>query len=374
MMEEKVISLDECINAIGSLDEKAMAQAKRRWDQVAKPLNSLGLLEEALITVAGIQGTSSVCLDQKAVAVFCGDNGIVEEGVTQTGQEVTAVVAENFSRGDSCVCIMAEQAGARVVPVDMGVKRLLSGYGSLEASSSELSSGIKYPILNCRIMAGTRNFLKEPAMEREQAVKAIEAGIQVMGRLKKAGVRIVATGEMGIGNTTTSSAVSSVLLGCEPEMVTGRGAGLDSQGLKRKIQVIRQGIKVRRPDPEDGIDVLAKVGGLDLAGMTGAFLGAGLYRIPVVIDGVISGAAALAAAAICPAAVSFMLASHVSREPAHQMILDRLGLKPLICAQMCLGEGTGAVALFPLLDMAEAVYRRMSTFQEIQIEEYHPLE
>ena len=372
------MKLEEAVREVRGLDQKAMEEAKIRWDHVAKPLNSLGLLEEAVIRIAGIQESAAVCLDHKAAAVFCGDNGIVEEGVTQTGQEVTAVVAENFSRGQSCVCIMAEQAGAKVIPVDMGICKPLSCYGNPVGPSGKngensLPAGIKYPVVNCRIMDGTRNFLKGPAMEREQAAAAVGAGIRMAGQIKELGYHILATGEMGIGNTTTSSAVIAALLEKDPREVTGRGAGLDSEGLKRKIQVIRRGLALHDPDPQDGLDVLSKVGGLDLAGMAGAFIGGALYRIPMVIDGVISAAAALAAVTICPAAAGYMLASHVSREPAHQMVLDRLGLTPVIHGQMCLGEGTGAVALFPLLDMAAAVYGRMRTFQDIQIEEYRPL-
>lgn len=369
--------LEETKKKIGEPDRKAMEQAKKRWDSVAKPLNSLGLLEEAIIRIAGMTGSSQVQLGKKAVTVFCGDNGIVEEGVTQTGQEVTAVVTENFSKGDSCVCIMAEQAKAQVFPVDIGVKGQISGYGEFVPGQDYLSGNgnlsVRYPILNRRLMCGTRNFTKSPAMERDTAAAAVETGIMLVGCLKERGYRIIATGEMGIGNTTTSSAVLSVLLGKEPEQVTGRGAGLSREGLSRKIETVRRGIGLWNPDPEDGLDVLAKVGGLDLAGLAGVFLGGALYRIPVVIDGLISSAAALAAAQVCPKAKAYMLASHVSAEPAGRLALDALGLSPLIYGNMCLGEGTGAVALFPLLDMAEAVYRRMSTFSQIQIEEYRPL-
>ena len=279
------MKLEEAVREVRGLDQKAMEEAKIRWDHVAKPLNSLGLLEEAVIRIAGIQESAAVCLDHKAAAVFCGDNGIVEEGVTQTGQEVTAVVAENFSRGQSCVCIMAEQAGAKVIPVDMGICKPLSCYGNPVGPSGKngensLPAGIKYPVVNCRIMDGTRNFLKGPAMEREQAAAAVEAGIRMAGQIKELGYHILATGEMGIGNTTTSSAVIAALLEKDPREVTGRGAGLVSEGLKRKIQVIRRGLALHDPDPQDGLDVLSKVGGLDLAGMAGAFIGGALYRIP----------------------------------------------------------------------------------------------
>lgn len=363
------MTIEEAVKGIKKPDETAMELARRRWDSVAKPLNSLGLLEEAIVRIAGITGSAQVDLSQKAVAIFCADNGVVAQGVTQTGQEVTAVVTENFSRGDSCVCLMAKEAGARVFPVDVGVAKALSGAErEFPVTGKE---GLPYPIWDRKIAFGTRDFLGEPAMTREQVLEAIQVGMETVARLRDLGYGLIATGEMGIGNTTTSSAVAAVLLGKEPEEVTGRGAGLSDTGLSRKIQVIREGLKKRRPDPKDPVDVLAKVGGLDLAGLAGVCLGGALYRIPVVLDGFISGTAALAAAAFCPAVPGFLLASHVSAEPAGAMVLKRLGLEPVIRGRMCLGEGTGAVALFPLLSMAAAVYENMSTFQEIQIEEYH---
>ncbi len=369
--------LEETTRNINGPDTAAMEQARKRWDSVAKPLKSLGFLEDALIQIAGITGDPKIQIEKKAVVIFCGDNGIVEEGVTQTGQDVTAVVTENFSKGESCVCIMAEQAGAWVFPVDIGVKQLLFGYGEFVEGADHLvcrGGKVRYPIWNRRLMAGTRNFTKEPAMDRDTAVKAVETGIQLVGLLKERNYQIIATGEMGIGNTTTSSAVSAAFLGVPPEMVTGRGAGLSTEGLKRKRKVIHQGLSLWKPDPEDGLDVLAKVGGLDLAGLVGVYLGGALYRVPVVVDGLISSVAALAAATICPMAKYFMIASHASAEAAGELVLDALGLKPLIYGNMFLGEGTGAVALFPVLDMAAAVYNRMSTFSQIQIKEYQPFE
>lgn len=229
-------------------------------------------------------------------------------------------------------------------------------------------------VLNCRLMNGTRNFTKAPAMDRETAVRAVETGIEMVRCLKQQGYRIIATGEMGIGNTTTSSAVIAVLLGIDPEEVTGRGAGLSTEGLARKREVIRRGIDLWKPDRRDAVDVLSKVGGLDLAGLTGVFLGGALYRVPIVVDGLISSAAALAAKTICPAAAEYMLASHCSAEPAGELVLGALGLNPLLYGRLCLGEGTGAVTLFPLLDMAAAVYHQMSTFSQMDIEAYSPFD
>lgn len=249
---------------------------------------------------------------------------------------------------------MAACAGAEVLPVDVGIAADMAGTG----------------ILDRKIAWGTRNFLKEPAMTREETVKALEVGIEAAGILHERGYDLAGTGEMGIGNTTTSSAVISVLTGLNPEIVTGKGAGLDNAGLKRKIEVIKEGIRIHRPDPSDGIDVLSKVGGLDLAALTGFYLGCAYWRIPVVLDGLITGAAALAAVKICPDVSGYLLASHVSAEPAGQAVLSSLGLKAAIQAGMCLGEGTGAAALFPMLDMALTIYSKMDTFTDIKVKPY----
>lgn len=349
--------LRERLSGIVKSDEEAMTRAAARWNRVAKPLHSLGLLEDALIRIAGITGSEEMDLAQKAVLVLCADNGVVCEGVTQTGSEVTAIVAENFTTGNASVCRMAQIAGARVVPVDIGIGRPMRCPG----------------LLDRRVRSGTGNIAREPAMTREEAERAICVGIDLVAEEAARGTRVIATGEMGIGNTTTSSALASVLLGLEPEAVTGRGAGLSSDGLRTKISVIRRALALHQPDPNDPVGALAAVGGLDIAGLAGVFLGGAISHIPIVIDGVIAAVAALVAARIEPRAVDYMLASHVSAEPAGQLLLDALGLAPVITAGMCLGEGTGAVALFPLLDMAAAVYREMTTFDENDIAQYEEL-
>ncbi len=355
------MKLEERLAKLTCPSKEAAAAAVRHWNHIAKPLHSLGLLEDAIIKIAAIQGTEHICLDKKALVIMCADNGIVAEGVTQTGQEVTAVVTENFTRGESCVCLMAERAGAEVIPVDIGV-----------ASDLE-TCGVKYPLRRCKIAYGTKNFYKEPAMTRQETVMAIETGIRIAADLKKQGFRLLAVGEMGIGNTATSSAVASVLLGEEPAVMTGRGAGLSDQGLKLKQRVIENAIQRHRPNRKDAVDVLSKVGGLDLAGLAGVCMGGALYQIPVVLDGVITAAAALAAESLAPGVSGYLLASHVSAEPAGRRILEKLGLTPVIEGQMCLGEGTGAMALMPLLDMAADIYTHMRTFQDIHMEEYKPL-
>lgn len=350
--------LEDRLAQIEEPSEKAAQAARERWNHVAKPLHSLGLLEDAIVKIAAVQGTEEICLEKKALIIMCADNGIVEEGVSQTGQEVTAVVTENFTKGDSCVCRMAKQAGVRVIPVDIGVA------GNLE------HCGTVYPLRDCKIAYGTRNFYKEPAMTKQETLAAIETGIRLVAELKKQGCQILAIGEMGIGNTTTSSAVASVLLGVDPAVLTGRGAGLSDDGLKRKRQVIEEAIQMHKPNWKAPVDVLSKVGGLDLAGLAGVCLGGAICHIPVVLDGVITAAAALAATSLCPAVSKYLLASHVSAEPAGKMILERLGLTAVIEGNMCLGEGTGAMAFMPMLDMAADIYKNMCTFRDIQIEEY----
>ena len=346
--------LEQVIRQIRPLDEHAMEQAKKQWNSIAKPLHSLGKLEEHIIRIAGITGNPDVKIEEKALIVMCADNGVVEEGVTQTGQEVTAIVAENFLSGETSAAIMCKKAGVRILPIDIG-----------------MAGKTKVP--DHKVACGTRNFAKEPAMTREQALQSILTGVRIVEEQKKAGVALLATGEMGIGNTTTSSAVLAALLQIDPEKVTGRGAGLTSAGLSRKIQVIRQALVLHKPDVNDPVDVLAKVGGFDIGGLAGVYLGAAKMRLPVLIDGFISGTAALLACRLCPEAKEYMIASHKSKEPGMQILLKALGLSASLDCDMCLGEGTGAVAFFPVLDMAAAVYRQMSTFADIQVEEYQEL-
>ena len=346
--------LEQVIRQIRPLDEHAMEQAKKQWNSIAKPLHSLGKLEEHIIRIAGITGDPDVKIEEKALIVMCADNGVVEEGVTQTGQEVTAIVAENFLSGETSAAIMCKKAGARILLIDIG-----------------MAGKTKVP--DHKVACGTRNFAKEPAMTREQALQSILTGVRIVEEQKKAGVELLATGEMGIGNTTTSSAVLAALLQIDPEKVTGRGAGLTSAGLSRKIQVIRQALALHKPDANDPVDVLAKVGGFDIGGLAGVYLGAAKMRLPVLIDGFISGTAALLACRLCPEAKEYMIASHKSKEPGMQILLKALGLSASLDCDMCLGEGTGAVAFFPVLDMAAAVYRQMSTFADIQVEEYQEL-
>ena len=338
------------------LSQDAYEAARRQWDAVAKPLHSLGLLEDMIAQIAAIQGTADVALLPRCVLVFCADHGVVAQGVSQSGPEVTALVAKALAEGRSNVNLLAAAAQAQVFAVDMGMLQPVAG------------------LTDCRQGPGTADFTLGPAMTRAQAERALQAGMDQVGRLKKQGFRLIATGEMGIGNTTAAAALACALLNEAPEKMTGRGAGLSDEGLKRKLSAIRRALTVNRPDPADPVDALAKVGGFEIAGMAGAFLGGAVYGVPLVIDGVISAAAALIAARICPEAKEYMLPSHESRSPAAQALLAALGLRPVLRAEMALGEGTGAVMLFPLLDMACRLYSGTHTFDSLGIEAYQPQE
>ena len=344
-------------------DEAAREQAHRRWAACAKPLGSLGLLETALEDIAALTGDAQAPLLPRAVLVLCADNGVVAQGVTQTDSSVTAAVTRNLAAGRTSVCRMAQAAQCAVVPVDMGVRDFAPQPG----------------VLARRIGNGTGDITQGPAMTRAQAEQAVLAGAEAVAKgialvreQKAQGVTLLATGEMGIGNTTTASAVASVLLGRAPVEMTGRGAGLSDEGLRRKVAAIERAVALSRPAADDPLDVLAKVGGFDIAGMCGVFLGGAACRVPVLADGFISAVAALCAVRLCPAAAKAVLASHVSAEPAGMLLLDALRKKPLITAGMRLGEGTGAVAAMPLLDMARAVYMDCYTFEEGGIEAYTP--
>lgn len=351
------ITLEELKEEIKPADARSQEEAKLRWMSVAKPLFSLGKLEDAVIRMAGIKGTADFELKKKGLVIMCADNGVVAEGITQTGQEVTAAVAGNFKKKAASVAIMGELAGVDLFPVDIGM----------------VSDVLSVTRPEYKVAYGTRNFAEEPAMTEAQVWEAIQVGIHMVSVLKGQGYDLLATGEMGIGNTATSSAVAAVLLDKSPGEVTGKGAGLTDAGLEKKIGVIEKAIRLHRPDKQDVLDVLAKVGGLDIAGLTGVFLGGAYLRIPVLVDGFISAAAALCACRLVPNVGDYLMASHVSKEPAGRMLLDALCLSPLLDCDMCLGEGSGAVAAVPLLEMGLSVYRRMSTFKETNIRQYEVL-
>lgn len=330
----------------------AKKQAQQRWDRVAKPLNSLGQLEKLIVQIAGVQNTADVRIDKRCALVFCADHGVVAEGVSQSGSDVTALVAQSVAEGSANVNLMAAVSNTDVFAVDMGMLRAVHG------------------TIDKRIAAGTQNMALGPAMTREQAKAAVQAGYELVGEMKNRGYQLIATGEMGIGNTTASAAMACALLGCAPEELTGRGAGLSDAGLKRKRETIARALETNQPAAKDPLDVLAKVGGFEIAGMVGAFLGGMQHGMPVIMDGVISAVAALTAVRMKPQAREFILPSHISREPAMARIMDELGMLPILHADMALGEGTGAVALIPLLDMALKVYHGPHTFDDLGMAAY----
>ncbi|MCH5213433.1 MAG: nicotinate-nucleotide--dimethylbenzimidazole phosphoribosyltransferase [Oscillospiraceae bacterium] len=342
------MTLSQIIESIKPADKEIFEASKRKWLTVAKPLYSLGRLETLISQIAAITRDIDVKTDKKALVIMCADNGVVSEGVTQCGQGITAMVTGNFIKRKACVSIMAEYAGCDLFPVDIGVAEDVPGVSVSEK----------------KIRYGTDNIANGPAMTREEAVRAVETGIETVRELKEKGYQLIATGEMGIGNTTTSSAVTTVLLDKSPEEVTGRGAGLSSEGLEKKIKTIKRAIEINKPDKNDIINVITRVGGLDLAGLCGVFLGGAAYHVPVIIDGFISAAAALCAKRLCPDTCDYMIPSHVSAEPAGKLVLEALDLMPYIDCGMFLGEGSGAVALMPIIDMASGVYRDMTTFDE----------
>ncbi len=336
------------------LSRAAMEEARRRWDAVAKPLRSLGTLEDLITRIAGVQGTSDVSLAPRCGLIFCGDHGVVAQGVSQTEQGVTARVAEAIARGTSNVNLMAAVSGTPVYAVDVG-----------------MASDVDAPgILRRKVACGTRDMSLGPAMTRAQAEEAVQAGIDVVREFREKGTRLMAVGEMGIGNTTATAALSCVLLGMPVEEAVDRGAGLSDEGLVRKRRAVRQALALNNPDPSDPIDALSKVGGLEICAMAGAFLGGAECHVPMIVDGVIVEIAALAAERLCPGARNYMLASHLGGELPAARMLEELGLTAVIHAGLALGEGTGAVALLPLLDMALRVYSGSHTFDALGMEAY----
>ena len=351
-------SLQQTLAALQPADRTVYRQAEEAWGRVAKPLGSLGLFEGMICRLAAAQRRVPPSLDRCDLVVFCSDNGVVAEGVTQTDARVTNVVAKGLCSGEASVSKMAEVAGVRVHPVDIGMRDDLP----------------ELPLIHRKIAHGTRNLAEEPAMSREEAVRAIEVGIELAETLAAEGSDLLLTGEMGIGNTTTSSAMASVLLAVPPAEMTGRGAGLSSEGLSRKVEVIERAIERMRPDREDPLGVLAMLGGFDLAGLCGLMLGAAAAHRPVLLDGFIACTAALCAVRMAPAVGSYLLASHLSDEPATARVLDALELRPPIRAGLRLGEGTGAVMAVPPLRMALAVYRGTYTFERAGMDPYRPLD
>ena len=336
--------------------------AKERWDNITHPLDGLGRMEELVIRLCGTQSSPvPPVLDKKGVVTFCGDHGVVKRGVTQTGQDVTRIMAENFAAGNGIVSILTKAAGASSYVIDVGMN-------TKNYRQKQLMTGA---VIDRKAARGTKDLAEGPAMTAESCRKAIDAGIEICCELKARGYTVLAAGEMGIGNTTPSGALTAILTGIDPEAVVGRGAGLSDEGFARKKEAVAEAVRrVRDNKITDAEQILAECGGYEVAGMTGLFLGAPRCGMAVVIDGVISAAAALVAVRIDPRTRRYLIASHMSQEPAMKHLMKELGLKPIIRANMHQGEGTGAVMLFPLMDMACDVYRKMGSFDKFGIIAY----
>jgi nicotinate-nucleotide--dimethylbenzimidazole phosphoribosyltransferase len=346
--------LNTTAKMIKLLDEKAMNEARARQNALTKPEGSLGRLEDLSIQIAGIQRKAIPEINHKAVITMAGDHGVVAEGVGNWPQEVTAQMVDNFLIGGAGINIMAKQAGARNLIVDIGV-------------ATEMKPNPK--LISRKVAPGTGNIAAGPAMAPEQAVKAVETGIEIVNDEIARGLDIVGTGDMGIGNTTASSAICVAITGRKSSEVTGRGTGISDSQLKHKIEIVEKALTVNRPDSSQPMDVLAKVGGLEIGGLAGVILGSAAQGIPVVIDGFISGAAALIAVSLAPICKDYMIASHVSAETGHRAILEHMGLTPLLDLGLRLGEGTGAALGIFLCDTAVKVLSGMSTFAEAGVSE-----
>jgi len=339
---------------IEPVDKERIKTVKLDFDKVIKPLDSMGVFEKQLSLIGAIQGLIRPVTDKAVLAIFCADNGIVEEGVSQSGQEVTFACAKNISLGKSVVGNMAKSAGIDFLTYDVGIN-------TDEAFDT---------IIDKKIMRGTRNFRYEPAMTVEEARLAIEEGIEIAQSLKEKGYSLILLGEMGIGNTTTSSAVAAAILNLDADKVTGRGSGLSDEGLRKKKSVINEAINKYDLHSKDAFTVLRTVGGLDIAAMAGAIIGGAMNKLPIVLDGFISEAAALVAEEICPGVREYLIPSHKSRELGARRIEERLGLCPVIDGGLALGEGTGAVLMTAMLNTVNYSLKNSIRFEETEVDQY----
>jgi nicotinate-nucleotide--dimethylbenzimidazole phosphoribosyltransferase len=346
--------LNEIIGRIPDLSNEAMDRARARQDRLTKPKGSLGVLEDLSILIAGITGCERPKIKNKVVFVFAGDHGVTDEGVSAYPREVTAQMVYNFLRGGAAINVLARHAGARVVVVDAGV-----------AEDLEKSAGL----VSKKVGHGTKNMAIEPAMTENQAMESLLAGISSVEDELQKGMDMIAVGEMGIGNTTSSAAIASAVTGLPPESLTGKGTGIDDLGQKHKTNVIKKALALHRPDKTSGIDILRKVGGFEIGAIAGAILAASSHRIPVVIDGFISTAGALIANLLCPKSARFMVASHLSSEIGHRAMLAHLGVSPLFDFGLRLGEGSGAALAIGIVEAACKLLDEMATFGEAGVSE-----
>jgi nicotinate-nucleotide--dimethylbenzimidazole phosphoribosyltransferase len=346
--------LNSTVKSIKPINREWYDIAQKHLDNLTKPLGSLGRLEEFAQRLVAITENRKPVLDKKVIFTFAGDHGVVDEGVSAYPKEVTPQMVFNFLRGGAGINVLARHAGAEIVVVDIGV--------DFDFDDTE-------GLINMKVMKGTRNFAKGPAMTRDEAVKCIESGIEVATRYAERGCKMAGTGDMGIGNTTPSSAIASVITGTPVREVTGRGTGISDEALERKIEVIEGAMRLNKPDPNDAIDVLSKVGGTEIGGIAGLILGAASKRIPIVIDGFISTAGALIAYTIEPTVKDYVFAAHNSVEKGHRIMLKAMGLDPILDLGLRLGEGTGAALAMLLIEAALKISKEMATFQEAGVAE-----
>lgn len=345
------ITLQETVEGIEPVSPEWRQKARDYLKNLAIPPGALGDLLSLAEQLAAIKQTLKPSVRKKTVVTMAGDHGVVAEGVSAFPQEVTPQMVANFVAGGAGINVLAEVAGAQVVVVDMGVA----------ADMSELVKAGK--ILSYKVAGGTRNMAEGPAMTREQAVQSLEAGIEIVGKLARDGVEMLGTGDMGIGNTTPSSAILAAFSGLSVQEVTGRGTGVTDEALQNKVKVIQKALADNKPDTGDPVDVLAKVGGFEIGGIAGVILGAAYYKVPVVVDGFISSAGALLAKKLAPASVDYMIAAHQSMEYGHRYMLEELGLKPILNLNLRLGEGTGAALAMNIVESAAQVIGKMLTFE-----------
>jgi len=346
------LTLVEAIKGIEPSSEEWRQRARTHLNNLAIPPGSLGLLLSLAEQLAAIKQSLTPSVRSKAVVTMAGDHGVVAEGVSACPQEVTLQMVSNFVAGGAAINILAETAGARVIVVDMGV-------------ADDMNDLVKDgKILSRKVDYGTQNMSRGPAMTREQAIQGLEAGINLAGDLVREGVELLATGDMGIGNTTPSSAILAVFSGLPIQEVTGRGTGIDDTAFEKKIRVIQQALDVNKPNPKDPVDVLAKVGGFEIAGIAGFILGAAYFKVPVLVDGFISSAGALLAKEIAPYSLDYMIAAHQSLESGHKLMLKEVGLKPILNLDLRLGEGTGAALAMNVVESAANVIGKMLTFED----------
>lgn len=343
--------LNETLKSIEPLNENAVKDAWKYLDGLTKPIASLGELEKIAAKIAGITGNIHNNINKKTIIIMCADNGVQDEGVSSCPQELTWIVSNNFTRGITGVNVLADFANSEITVVDIGIKGKINNP----------------KILNRKIAHGTKNMLKGPAMTREEAIKAIETGIEIVDNLVQKGYDLFGTGEMGIGNTTTSSAILSVLSGLDVDITTGRGAALTDEQFENKKLVIKKAIELNKPNRNDIIDVISKVGGFDIAGLCGCYLGAAKNRKPIVIDGFIASAAALCAYRLNPLVKNYIFPSHLSAEPGAKYIMNEIGLEPFLNLGMRLGEGTGCTLAFNIIEAALHVINNMGTFEQAGI-------